>query len=195
MTDFVPELTMPMAEADALRSALEPAHVVLEYGSGGSTVLAAQMLGKTVFSVESDANWLAKMQGYFAANPPHATVHLHHGDIGPTRDWGHPADDSQFRKWPDYPNSVWARPDFSHPDLVLIDGRFRVACLLSVMFKITRPVTVLFDDYLDRMSYHAVETMIRPSAMIGRMARFDVTPTAIPNDRLAWIISRFHHAV
>ncbi len=195
MTDFVPELTLPQAEANALRSALAQASVVLEYGAGGSTVLAAEMADKTVFSVESDAAFLAQMQGYFAKNPPLANLHLHHGDIGPTRDWGHPVDDSQFRKWPDYPNSVWARPDFMHPDLVLIDGRFRVACMLTVMFKITRPVTVLFDDYLDRNAYHSIEDLIRPTAMIGRMARFDVTPTTIPADRLGWIINRFHHAV
>ncbi len=191
---FMPELTMPQAEAAHLRAAFAQARVILEYGSGGSTVIAAELPEKTVFSVESDVDWLENMRGYFAAQPPVAALHLHHGDIGPTRDWGHPADDTEFRRWPNYPNSVWDRDDFKNPDLVLIDGRFRVACFLTTLFRSTAPVTVLFDDYLDRKSYHAVEDLVKPSAMIGRMAQFDLMPMTIPADRLGWIISRFHHA-
>jgi hypothetical protein len=191
---FSPELTLPLAEAAHLRAAFAQARVILEYGSGGTTVIAAQMPEKVVFSVESDPVWQGKMFDYFADHPPAATLHLHHGDIGPTGDWGHPKNDSDFRRWPSYPNSVWERGDFQNPDLVLIDGRFRVACFLTTLFRSTAPVTVLFDDYLDRKFYHAVEDFVRPQAMIGRMAQFYITPMTIPVDRLGWIISRFHHA-
>lgn len=187
----VPELTLPEAEAAALRSAYGGAGCILEYGSGGSTVLAAEMAGKTIFSVESDPAWLAMMQAWFAANPPASAPVLHHADIGPTRDWGHPVDESGFRRWPGYALSVWDRPDFRHPDVVLVDGRFRVACLLTTAFRITRPVTVLFDDYAGRRTYHGVEEFLRPSALIGRMARFDLAPQPVPADRLGWIISYF----
>lgn len=186
-----PPLTMPDQEAAYLRDTYARAGVILEYGSGGSTVIGAQMADKTIFSVESDAEWLSKMAEYFAANPAVADLHLHHGDIGPTGDWGHPVDDSSFRQWPNYPNSVWQRPDFVHPDVVLIDGRFRVACFLTTMLRCTRAVTVLFDDYTDRKAYHAVEDFIKPAAIIGRMARFDMTPISLPQERLGWIISRY----
>lgn len=191
---FSPELTLPLVEATHLRAAFAQAGVILEYGSGGSTVIAAELPDKTVFSVESDGAWLKQMRGYFGAHPPAARLHLHHGDIGPTRDWGYPADDANFRRWPAYPNSVWDRDDFQQPDLVLIDGRFRVACFLTVLFRSTAPVTVLFDDYLDRKSYHTIEDLVKPAVMIGRMAQFDITPMTIPADRLGWIITRFHHA-
>jgi len=191
---FTPDLTMPEAEAAHLRAAYARAGVILEYGSGGSTVIAAELPEKTVFSVESDGAWLEQMRGYFAAHPPTATLHLHHGDIGPTGEWGHPRDDADFRRWPLYHNSVWERDDFAQPDLVLIDGRFRVACFLTTLFRSTSPVTVLFDDYLDRKSYHAVEDLVKPAALIGRMAQFNLTPMTIPADRLGWIITRFHHA-
>jgi len=186
-----PELTLPEAEAAAYRAALAPARVVLEYGSGGSTVLAAEQAGKTVFSVESDADFLSQLRGYFAAHPPAATLHLHHGDIGPTKSWGHPLDDDDFRAWPDYPTGIWALPHFAAPDLVLIDGRFRAACFLTVLFQTPAPVTVLFDDYLDRDTYRAVEKYAAPSAYHGRMARFDLRPMAIPARDLGWIISKF----
>ena len=116
-----PQMILPEAEAEALRVAFAAAGVILEYGSGGSTVLAAEMPGKVVFSVESDPDWLAMMRSWFEANPPQAQLVLHHGDIGPTKAWGKPKDNAAFQKWPGYPISVWDRPDFVHPDLVLID--------------------------------------------------------------------------
>ncbi len=188
---FSPDLTMPQAEAAHLRAAFARARVILEYGSGGSTVIAAQLSEKTVFSVESDGAWLEQMRGYFAAHPPAASLHLHHGDIGPTKEWGHPRDTTDFRRWPLYPNSVWDRADFQNPDLVLIDGRFRVGCFLTTLFRSTAPVTVLFDDYLDRKSYHIVEDLVRPVAMIGRMAQFELAPMILPPERLGWIITHF----
>ena len=186
-----PELTLPEAESQALRAAFARAGVILEYGSGGSTVLAAEMAGKTVFSVESDAAWLEKMRAYFAAQPPAAKLHIHHGDIGPTKDWGHPLDDDDFRKWPDYPTKIWRIKGFVQPDLVLIDGRFRVACFLTTLFSITRPTRVLFDDYLDRPVYQAAQDFAAPSAYFGRMAQFDLVPTSIPPQKLGWIVQRF----
>ncbi|MDP4033725.1 MAG: hypothetical protein Q8P60_12900, partial [Pseudorhodobacter sp.] len=78
-----PIVTLPEVEAAALAAALRKAEVVLEYGSGGSTVMAADM-GKTVFSVESDAEWLDGMRQWFDRHPPKAEVVLHHADIGPT---------------------------------------------------------------------------------------------------------------
>ncbi len=186
-----PELTMPKDAAFALIDAIDQANVILEYGSGGSTVLVAETAGKTLFSVESDAAWLAKMQDYFAAFPPEATLHFHHGDIGPTKAWGHPANIENFRQWPDYAAKIWSEPNFIQPDLVLIDGRFRVACFLATLFFTKAPVTVLMDDYIDRPVYHGVEKFAKPSAITGRMARFDITPAPIPADKLAWILQQF----
>lgn len=183
-----PELTMPPEEASVLRAAYNDASTILEYGSGGSTVLAAGMPGKRVLAVESDRRWTARMNAWFAANPPEAELSLHHVDIGPTKEWGMPVDDRAIRRFPDYALSVWDRSDFRHPDVVLIDGRFRVGCLLITAFRITRPVTALFDDYVPRAVYHRVEEMLGPAAIIGRMARFDLVPQAMPMDRLAWIM-------
>lgn len=185
-----PVLTMPEVEAKALTRALDKAEVFLEYGAGGSTLLAADM-GKTVISVESDADWLADMQDWFRHHPPKADVVLHHADIGPTGKWGMPTGPKAFRKFPAYALEIWDHPRFRHPDLVLIDGRFRPACLLATAFRITRPVTVLFDDYAGREAYHAIEAMFRPVAHHGRMAEFHVDPTTIPPEKLAWVMGWF----
>jgi len=178
-----PALTMPPDEALAYAAALEGAGCVLEYGSGGSTVLAAEA-GAEVWSVESDAAIAQRMRDWFAAHPAKGRVHVLHADIGPTRDWGHPADDSAIRQWPDYALKVWDAPGFRHPDVVLVDGRFRLACFLTVAYRITRPVTLFFDDYLPRPAYHGAEALAAPAEIIGRMARFDLTPQSLTPDRL-----------
>ena len=191
MSDEAPTLTLPPDEAAALRTACQGARVILEYGSGGSTVLAGDFPGRRVFAVESAAPWLARMEAWFAANPPVAQVTLHHGNIGRTREWGFPADTRAMARWSAYPVSVWDRPDFVHPDVVLIDGRFRLACALTVLFRITRPVAVLIDDYIDRPSYKKIETLVGAPQMAGRMAQFQFTPMAMPPAQMQWIMAAF----
>ena len=186
-----PTLTMPPQEADLLRERYAATDVILEYGSGGSTVLAASLPGRVVQSVESDAAWAQSLGRWFDANPPLREVRLHHADIGPTRRWGQPEGQASWASFHAYPLGVWDREDFIHPDLVLIDGRFRAACFLATLFRIERPVTVLWDDYEGRPAYHEVERYARPSRMCGRMAVFDLVPMTVPARDLAWIMSVF----
>jgi hypothetical protein len=185
-----PVLTLPPAAAEALRANYATAKTILEYGSGGSTVVAAE-LGRRVFSVESDAAWLAGMEAWFAANPQAGQVTMHHGDVGPTGDWGMPVSSGAFRKYPGYAASVWDRKDFVAPDVVLVDGRFRVACFVTAFLRTTRPVRLLFDDYVERQHYHVVERLVAPVAHAGRMAIFDLEPAALPREEFGWIAASF----
>lgn len=182
------ELTFAPRERRFLVAKYEAATTILEYGSGGSTVLAAK-LGKTVFSVESDQDWAERMAHHVASVSDTAKVHW--ADVGPTGPWGVPMKPREFRKFSGYALSVWDRPDFEEPDLVLIDGRFRASCLVAVLLRATRPVTVLFDDYLKRGYYHGVERLARKEETVGRMARFTVTPGAIPPDMATQAIGWF----
>jgi hypothetical protein len=177
---------MPEAEARTLRAAYAEAGVVLEYGAGGSTLLAAGLPGRVVFAVENDPAWCARLQRWFEDEPPQAEVHLHQVDTGPVGNWGMPLARGPVAGGVDYAVSVWDRPDFRHPDVVLIDGRFRLGCLLTTAVRIRRPVTVLFDDYGNRPEYHAVESFVQPVGLIGRMALFDLVPQPFPVDRLGW---------
>ncbi|WP_373352978.1 hypothetical protein [Pseudoroseicyclus sp. CXY001] len=177
-----PKISMPDQEEAWLREEYARAEVILEYGSGGSTALA-QSLGKRVFSVESDAEWLKSLSEALAGDGPMDKLHLHHADIGPTGDWGMPLPKPPFTRFPDYPLSVWERPDFVQPDLALIDGRFRPACLLACLFLTKAPMRVLFDDYTDRPIYKVVEDFVKPAETRGRMARFEISPQTInPGD-------------
>lgn len=183
-----PELTLPEPEAEALRTAYAAAEVILEYGSGGSTVLAGE-LGKTIWSVESDAAWAQMMRDWFAANPVPGRVHMIHADIGPTKEWGQPAGHKEWRKFAAYPLAVWDQKGFQQPDVVLVDGRFRAGCALATAFRTARPLTLLFDDYAKRDHYHVVEEFLgQPDAMIGRMACFTIEPTPVPASDLLRVV-------
>jgi hypothetical protein len=186
-----PELTLPDAEAAHLREVYARAGVILEYGSGGSTVVAAEMQGKRIFSVESDQAWAEMMRGWFAQNPPAAgtEVDVIWSDVGPTKDWGFPRDASGWKSYAQYPLKVWDMAGFAQPDVVLVDGRFRTGCAMAAALRTARPLTLLFDDYAPRKHYHRIEDFIgAPRRMIGRMAEFDVTPIDLRSEDLLTII-------
>lgn len=175
-TQTWPALSFPAEEAAFVRERYAQARVILEYGSGGSTVLAAGMPGKRVFSVESDRDWSLRLQARLEAGDLPSAATVHYVDIGATGAWGRPVGPQAWQRFWRYPASVWDAPWFRHPDLVLIDGRFRTACFMAVLVRITRPVTILFDDYQNRAVYHDVERFCRPVETVGRLARFEAVP-------------------
>ena len=184
-------LTLPDQEAEALERAYASARVVLEYGSGGSTFLALRSGAEFVMSVESDKAWSERIGAALGAEFPADRFLVHHADIGPTGPWGRPAGSGAYRRFHLYATGIWDRPGFRHPDVVLIDGRFRVACFLAAMIRCTRPVTVLFDDYIDRKYYHWIEELIPRDELTGRMARFTVCPQSLPPEQLTRFAGAF----
>lgn len=183
-----PILTLPAAEAELLRAAYAGAEVILEYGSGGSTVLAAE-LGKTVFSVESDHDWAQMMRQWFKENPSAGDIDVIWCDIGPTKEWGHPQNHQQWHRYVRYPIEVWTLRDFRQPDVVLVDGRFRAGCALATAYMTKKPVDLYFDDYAQRKNYHVVESYLGQPQITGRMAHFRVLPQTIPPDRLIQVVT------
>ena len=59
-----------------------------------------------------------------------------------------------------------------YPDLILIDGRFRIACCLNILKHIQKKslkVLILLDDYEKRKSYKILNKFFKIKS-IGRMA-------------------------
>ncbi len=187
---FAPRLTFAPPVEALLRETYAGAGTILEYGSGGSTAVAAS-LGKPVWAVESDAAWAAGMRGWLDAQHPGHRVTVLHADIGRTKSWGRPRNAARMADWHLYPLSVWDDPAFRHPDVILIDGRFRVACLVTAMLRITRPVRVLFDDYAARPEYAVAERAVRPARIVDPMAVFDLTPGMARPEDLTWMLGSF----
>jgi hypothetical protein len=125
---------------------------LLEFGCGGSTVTAARHVSRIV-SVDSDPAWLAKV----TADPALAGCDFtpFHADIGPVGEWGYPVDEARMRDWPRYHAQIWRHMSGS-PDVVLIDGRFRVACALQSLIHCAPGCPLLVHDFRDRAHYHVV---------------------------------------
>ncbi|MCV0416377.1 MAG: hypothetical protein K5831_16040 [Brevundimonas sp.] len=172
---------LPEAAVARLRGLLDGCRGYLEYGSGGSTVMAGEMRAPFTVSVESDGDWLAALRQ--ALDGAAGERILLYADIGPTGEWGHPVSEAQWRSWHAYPLLGWetCRARGLVPDLVLIDGRFRRACLYASLLFAWPGTRILFDDYAGRPTYHPVEEILKPVALHDRMAEF-VAPASIDRD-------------
>lgn len=159
-----------------LERRLRDARVYLEYGSGGSTVLAAQLGVKEIHTVESDRSFLEAVRQRVAQCRPDAQVSAHFVNIGPTREWGIPTDSSSAAKWPLYCHAPWPSLQAAgiSPDVILIDGRFRVASFLASCLFAKAGTVILFDDYYYRPQYSVVEELLKPASRSERMAEFIV---------------------
>jgi hypothetical protein len=176
------------ASSAYFREQLATARNYLEYGSGGSTLLAARQ-AQIVVSVDSDAHFLAAVRRKLAAEMGNrisaeqgsgsrgARPKLIHVNIGFTEEWGMPAftqpTRQRVRRWRNYPTAPWRyfRSIAQRPDLILIDGRFRVACTLESLLNSPpgSDLRILLDDYVSRPHYHVIERFADVQT-VGRMA-------------------------
>ncbi len=167
------EISMPHDEAHLLAKHYAKRKNILEFGSGGSTELALKLGAERVVSVESDKAWADNLRDRLSKTYDPDRFSIHYEDIGPTVKWGRPRDAKAFRKFPNYPLAVWDTFDGWKPDVILIDGRFRVGCLYGALLNITRKTTILFDDYENRSKYHCIEKYVGKPEIVGRMAVID----------------------
>jgi hypothetical protein len=163
---------MTQAEIDRYEKLLDNANTVLEFGSGGSTVLAASRPGLKIVSVDGDMGWFEKLRSETSVREAEAAGRLNfvHVDIGPTTDWGKPANTEHKSLWPRYSKDPWAALQ-SPPDLILIDGRFRVACALEAARRRFDGAVIAIHDF-NRRSYHHVPLFLHHTESVERLAIF-----------------------
>ena len=159
----------------------------LEFGAGGSTVLAARARLGALVAVDSDPAWAAAVRrdADVTAAIAAGRASVLHADIGAVGRWGTPMDTSQAHKWPDYAAVAFAewtrRGAFS--DLVFVDGRFRVACCLATLLAAqaagAKPPVVLLHDfnaeraqYRDVLAFYGIERQV--GELVVLQARGDV---------------------
>jgi hypothetical protein len=157
---------------------LPKARIYLEYGSGGSTILAAKS-GVRFKTVDSDPFFLRGVENKITSEFGSPNGEFIYCNIGMTKLWGFPIftrlSVSRRNRWKRYPLAPWLNQDKSFlPDLVLIDGRFRVACALATIKYLTNKVSfeILVDDYGDRPEFREIEKYAELTSMQGRMAVF-----------------------
>ncbi|MDB3910844.1 hypothetical protein N9381_03410 [Paracoccaceae bacterium] len=144
-----------------------------EYGVGRSTEWLFRTTDAQIYSIDSDARWVKSVQQNCQYSD---RLHLQYCDVGPVGDWGWPLDDAGRDNYTRYTNAWWR--DGINPDLVLIDGRFRVCCFLTSLKYAKTGTKIIFDDYFNRPEYHLVEEFLKPSEACGRQALFVQTNAA-----------------
>ncbi len=148
----------------------------VEFGTGGSTVLACKNVHKTVISIDSDIDWIEKVQLACRDQETPIRPNMVYVDIGKTGEWGLPIDPDTRARWPQYHEAIWQNPHASDADLYFVDGRFRVACFIQALLHSAPRSFIMIHDFADRPHYHVVRRFAREIAASGQMSAFQRLP-------------------
>jgi hypothetical protein len=158
-----------------------------EYGCGASTAWVFNNCACHILGVDSSEIWLQNVRASCGDSPRLA---LHHADVGTVGDWGWPVNYDKHENFGDYTDWIWNQA--LTPDVVLVDGRFRVCCFLSALLRAKPGARIMFDDYTNRAHYHIVERFLKPLKTCGRQALFVVPDQgALDVKEIAVFIDRF----
>jgi hypothetical protein len=146
-------------EQELMEKEFRRASSYLEFGTGGSTVLAFESGLKRIVTADSDPVFLDKVRA-IARTCLESDIDFVFCDLGPTGEWGNPVGRDNIINWPQYFTLPWhhflARNEV--PDLIYIDGRFRVACALySILI-----LHVKCNRWLGRKSRLMIHDFLRP---------------------------------
>ena len=170
------KIAMTIEESDFFKECLSGVRRYYEYGIGGSTLFAWNLLNKSglnfkVFGIDTSSEWVEKVK---AAINDDMHVELEFLNIGPTENWGHPVDKTpNLELWPLYPMGIYRILKYRELDLVLIDGRFRVACLIQTVLACQTFTKILIHDYENRPFYHVIEKWVSKKKSVGTLALFE----------------------
>lgn len=156
---------MSPAETAQFDSYLASATRYAEFGAGGSTWRAGTFANiRFVVSVESSAAWAAVAAR--GCPPPRCDVRV--VDVGPTGAYGFPAGDGARARWPNY-SAALAAADADEPfDLVLVDGRFRVASAARTLRAHPRARLLVHDFH--REAYEPIRRVAHVLESTGTLA-------------------------
>jgi ubiquinone/menaquinone biosynthesis C-methylase UbiE len=168
-------LRMSAEEAALFSSVLNCSDRYMEFGAGGTTCLAATTVKGSVISVDSSKEWIEAVGAECAKQYGVAPLVLY-ANIGPTKEWGYPADATSMPTWPRYHRDVWDTTDAANADLYLVDGRFRVASFIQILLRCKLRTLIAFHDYESREHYHIAARFARKVAQAGDLTIFQPVP-------------------
>jgi protein O-GlcNAc transferase len=162
------EPMLPPLEKELFYKYLDKATNYLEFGSGGSTYNAVLRNNiKNIVSVESDKIWYNKINNMI--NNKKLIYKFIDLNANPNN-FGYPENVS-LDIMKSYPSVIEQYKNINF-DLILIDGRFRVACALICFKYINNNCFILFDDIIGRPHYNEVFNYYDKIESVGRMIVF-----------------------
>ncbi len=180
-TETVTKPHMTDNEFKLFQKYINRAKNILEFGSGGSTeYYFSQQEIPNVISIESSAEFIQEMRKKPVINNAIKSKKLCyiHGNIGITKKWGMPTDKNTSGEnyWGEPLKYIVSTPLFDEvifsPDIILIDGRYRVACILNCILSFSDFNYIIAHDYENRPHYHAVEQFLDKIEFADSLAVF-----------------------
>ena len=141
-----------------------------EYGVGKSTQWVMENTNSKVIAIDSDQIWINNVSH---TNYDYDRLNIIWADLGNLTDWGRPIGYKKRQNFSYYINAIWSFQ--KKADVILIDGRFRVACFLQSLLNSKIGSFIIFDDYNNRPCYHIVEEVLPLFEKCGRQSVFKVT--------------------
>lgn len=137
-------------------------HRVLEYGSGESTIEIADKC-LSILSIEHQKQWYDKL---IELKPINCELILREPNL-PYKEGVHCGTYEQFKSY------IEAPLDKGPFDIILIDGRARVACA-SIVKLITHDNTLIFIHDYNRPEYAEVLNYLELIEQVGTMGKFKI---------------------
>jgi hypothetical protein len=155
-----------------------------EFGLGASSVFVNNETAARIRGVDTDKFWVEKVKSVTDKN---RSTFLH-ADLGPVGKLGRPQSYEKISNLDDYLQGPFSADH--DPDVVLIDGRFRVASFLRSLMHTAPGTRIIFDDY-HRGFYHVVEEILRPQERTAKQALF-IRPREFDRKKTTSMLESFH---
>ncbi|MBT0667868.1 hypothetical protein HT136_05745 [Novosphingobium profundi] len=141
-----------------------------EYGCGKATGWVLAHAACPVLSVDTSGRAVARVARANAANRRRLTIAQ--VDLGPLGRRRRPLGYAHRAQFAHYVDFLWHQPE--KPEVVLIDGSFRVCCFLTALAHAREGSYLLFDDYVGEARYRLVEEYVPCLEVCGRQGLFQV---------------------
>ena len=174
------------------KKCLKSSKFYLEYGAGASTFFAKKNKKKFI-SLEADKSFYSFLKRNIKQ--------IKYLDIGPTKYFSIPLlpvciIKKKINYYSNYMTNIYNSLGVI-PDLILIDGRFRILTTLKIIRflkkKKAKNITIIIDDYLVREHYKNIENIITVQ-LVGRFGIIKYNPRIIINNKkLDSLINKFLH--
>ena len=155
----------------------------LEFGCGGSTFLLSYLSNAKAISIDNDKNFIAFIsqnevlsQILYESKPRLTFFHI---DIGEIKGWGYPKDDSKKSHYPRYSQEIFkilSQNEIDSIDTYFVDGRFRVACVMSILLHCNKDAKIIIHDFWNREYYHIVLDFLEVVERVDSLAIFCIKP-------------------
>lgn len=172
---------MPDNQIQYFKNVINSCNNYMEFGSGGSTIYASENIGDVGMSFESDYGWYNNVKNKIN-NDKYQIKYI---DIESKQNtFGYPGKNCNINKQKLYSTMFKEYINEINPDVVFIDGRYRVSCALQIHNYITDECRVLFDDFLNRKYYHIVLDYYEIINKVNTMVELRKKNVIIPNEIL-----------